>query len=107
MESRIEELEVAVRIAEAKADVAISLVRLLITELGRSEVVSWSDGDLVRELINGFQEDDPARDHALLDILPADEPSETPDNAYNRDLRSRRVLRAKVLDQIRHERNPS
>lgn len=105
MESRIEELEVSLRIAEARAEIAIDLVRRLTRNLGLAELISWTDYDLIAECRGSFDTDDPARDFAMLDLVTTDD--EDMGEAHRRDMLARERLRADLLEQIRHDRAPS
>lgn len=107
MESRVEELEVDLRIANARAEIAIALVRELTKQLALSGVITWNDDDLVREFGKGFDVEDAARDFAMLDVPVAGDPEEMIGEAYSRDMQMRRRLRAEILAQVRHDRNPS
>lgn len=109
VESRIEELEVDLRIANARAELAIKLVSYLCDELGRSGVISWGADDLKRQFLTDtdMDVDDHPVEFARLDIEPGaveSDMAEAVDEviAYNR---AAARLRKAILEQIRHERS--
>lgn len=109
MESRIEELEVDLRIANAKADLALRMVRYLTDELGRSGVINWDANTLFSQFLNdhAMDVDDPPVEIARLEIQPtADDGSEIGDaiDQMVADTKTVARLKREILEQIRHER---
>lgn len=110
MERRIEELEIDLRVAEAKADLAIRLVRYLCDELGRSSAVNWDADDLFRQFLNDVDFEGPEEELARNAILPS--PDEAEFNEATRQafaiITDASQLREKIRTRIRHEwRTPS
>lgn len=108
MERSIEDLEVDLRIANARAEVAIDLVRALVREL--SGIISWSEEDLFRSYLDSQgPEEDPARDYACLDFIRFHgvQDGTSPGKAYGADLRRREVLDHEIRKQIRQRRTSS
>jgi hypothetical protein len=107
MERTMEDLEVDLRIANARAEVAIGLVRTLVREL--SGIVSWNEDDLFRSYLDSFDDEDPARDYACLDFVRfhGGDDGVNPGEAYGADLRRREVLDHKIRKQIRQDRASS
>lgn len=105
MEKRIEELEVRLRIAEAKADLAIKMVAFLCDELGRSGVIAWGANDLKRLFLDHTDYKGAAAELARLEIVPSPDES-TSGEVGAADIRRFKTevrLREQILIQIRRE----
>lgn len=72
MEKRIEDLEVSLEVAEAKADLAIRLIRYLCDELQRSQATNWGSDELFRQFLDDVDYDiaDKAMELARLAVDP-------------------------------------
>ena len=106
LEKDLRELEIDVRIANARAELALGLLRALIRELSGG-IVSWDERDLFRSYRETVSLDDPAERFAHLDIVGHDADELGAGGAYLADIEARRRLRDEIWDQIRHERDPS
>ena len=104
MEKSMEDLEVDIRIANARAEVAIGLVRTLIQEL--SGVVDWSEQDLFRSYWHSFDDNDPARDIVLLEmgIISAYGDEANPGEAAGAYHRKRERLEHEVRKELKQQR---
>lgn len=109
MENRIKDLEVDIRIAEARAEMTLRYINYFCDELGRSGIINWSADDLKRGFLNDSDYDlaDTAMAYARLDleIRPGDDGYEWAE-AVDRSMayvRLRAELRAKIASEIKHE----
>lgn len=104
MDNSTENLEVDLRIANARAEVAIGLVRTLIREL--SDVVDWSENDLFRSYWHSFDDEDPARDIVLLEmgIISAVGDEANPGEANEAYHRKRKRLVHQIRKELKQQK---
>lgn len=114
MESRIEELEVSLRAAEARAEMAVNLALYLCDQLAGAGVITWGADDLKRQFLidRDFDISDPAMEFARLDLEEVEPGDEGASIGQGADLavhhiRERERMKAKIADQIKHDRDPS
>lgn len=105
MDNRLIELECDVRIAQARADLAITLLRALVRELSGG-VVDWNEADLFRSTLPGVG-DDPAARLACLDLINFGDEELRPGRAYIADQQRREMLRDELWEKVRHDRSLS
>lgn len=110
MENRIVELEVGLRIAEARADLAFSLIDFLCDQLAGSGVINWTSSDLKRQYLieKDFDIADLGMEFARLDL----DESNSDDfgdavKLHVAHTKMRMALREKIAHEITHERDPS
>lgn len=104
MEKSLEDLEVEIKIANARSQVAIDLIRTMIREL--SGVVDWNERDLFGSYFDTQGSDaDPARDYACLEIFSYFRHTDDmrPGESYAMDMRERERLDHQIRKQIRHD----
>lgn len=112
MEKRIEELEIGLRVAEARAELLLEVVSYLCDQLAASDVIRWDSGDLKRQFLSDkdFDIADHAMAFARLDLADdGDESSEFAEavSQHIGNVKLRMALREKIAAEIRHERTPS
>lgn len=106
MESRVEQLEVDLYVAEAKADLAIRLIRYLADELSRSSISNWDSDDLFRQFLDDVDYIDPGEEIARLSIMPNPDEATMAEGVMAAEyfLRTQTRLRNEIRDRIRQER---
>jgi hypothetical protein len=107
VEKTIEELQIDLRIAEAKIDLLFKYLGYLTDELNRSDVIEWNQNHLRRQFLGDFDYSSPGEEVARMELEVTDEDSigVTMTKAMDEALaKTRRLhdLREEIAKQIRH-----
>jgi uncharacterized protein YejL (UPF0352 family) len=99
-----DELEADLRIADARAALALMIARNLVTALFRAGVSRATIKDLAKDAFSEAEMDDPAMEIALLDLEgePGGRGETTARMRRHHDTKVR--CRARLLEQVRHDR---
>jgi hypothetical protein len=103
LETKLEEIEVDLRIANARAELAIGLIRTMIDQL--QGIISWSPNDLFQQHFEKVDFSDPATAFACIEYVGGGHEEVPLGQAYEEDLHQRVELRKRILSRIRHEQD--
>ncbi len=98
LENRIDEMEVRMHIAEARAMIATDLLRFLVDQLSLSGVINWTASDLIREFLETENFDGSASKIARMDLFEGVDGSA---EDIIEDMNLRRRAREKELDLLK------
>ena len=102
-ETEIETAFITAEIADAKAEVALTIIRNLVAAMHRAGTLEQTLTQMADGLLGEAETEQNPALFAAMDILKPKDPSEHPVDLWVDELKSAKATRAAILDRIRHQ----